>query len=41
MGKPERKKPNSIADGFIKLALAATVFGVSYVLFFTFCAMGN
>ena len=41
MGKPDDRKPNSIANGFIKLALAAIVFGVAYVLFFTVCVQGN
>ena len=41
MRKPNGNKPNSIASGFIKLALAAIVFGVAYVLFFNFCFLGE
>ena len=41
MGKPDRKKPDSIANGFVKLALAIVVFGISYVLFFSFYYLGN
>ncbi len=41
MGRPDGKRPNSIANGFIKLGLAAIVFGVAYVLFFNFCFQGT
>lgn len=41
MGKRNRQKPNSIANGLVKLALAVIVFGISYVLFFNFCFQGN
>ena len=41
MGKTDGKKPNSIANGFIKLAIAVIVFGVSYVLFFSFYFIGD
>ena len=37
----KKKKGNSTADGLKKLAIATVAFGISYVLFFTFCWGGN
>ena len=37
----EKPKGGSIAAGFKKLAIASVIFGISYVLFFTFCWGGN
>ena len=41
MGDPDRKKPNFIVNGFVKLVLGVIVFGIAYVLFFNFCFLGN
>ena len=37
----KKRKGNSIANGFKKLAIAAVIFGILYVLFFTFYWPGN
>ena len=37
----EKPKGSSIASGFRKLAIATVLFGISYVLFFTFCWGGD
>ena len=37
----EKPKGSSIAAGLRKLAIATVVFGISYVLFFTFCWGGD
>ena len=39
-GKKE-KKSSSIADGFKKLAIAAVIFGIVYLLIFTFFWFGD
>ena len=37
----KKKKSNSIADGFKKLAIITVAFGIAYVLFFTSCWGGD
>ena len=37
----KKRKGSSIADGFKKLVIATAIFGIAWVLFFTFCWVGD